>query len=542
MDAATLEKTIIDIFSLKRKPAEELYRLSRDKLYKEHKRWRSISYQHVDNIESNPTATVSPVVLACATLVGTHFDISATKSLIVDRSARLTGRSGSLFEIANCFSLNGQTFIAASRIAETSVILLVMGNLPFVRAVYLPTLSIGLLRAPGEKPRDEQIWCENVIADLDAWAITCPDLAQRMLEGPPREIALLVRNSHIGHHLWDELGGLEALHRAGALASVDCVHVWPPPVATELYRPVDQIFPELNGKVRRYKDTAAFESALAAGATIAPHGTRFISAALADRILDLCLMAVPVFCRTLDWISEDAEWKILIGLRVENRCWPDQADGYVAALAALAERFGNLAVVFDGHNSADNPAVGSIRSYHEPITDSTDEGGEMITVAEERRIVSRVKESLAASDLADKIRIIDTIRAPVAHSIAASAWCDFFITHWGAGLAKYKWIANKPGIVVTNRLMLESGKGKSRNLLIYDSPKCREGVIASSFVPAEIVNDHPGMGRQMVANSDPTSRCFDVDVAAFVGFVVDWVATRPAKNRATIEPEETGGA
>nr|WP_321986423.1 hypothetical protein [uncultured Lichenicoccus sp.] len=56
---------------------------------------------------------------------------------------------------------------------------------------------------------------------------------------------------------------------------------------------------------------------------------------------------------------------------------------------------------------------------------------------------------------------------------------------WGAGLAKYRWVCNRPGLVLSNRWNLLH----RQDLGIYDQPRYQEGGTALRFVDATCITD-----------------------------------------------------
>jgi hypothetical protein len=71
-------------------------------------------------------------------------------------------------------------------------------------------------------------------------------------------------------------------------------------------------------------------------------------------------------------------------------------------------------------------------------------------------------------------------------------WCnrsDFFITPWGAGLAKYRWVCNRPGLVLASpRFLREAGE---QTVHLYDSPEFMEDPSRLEFVASTDVQDEP---------------------------------------------------
>jgi hypothetical protein len=104
-------------------------------------------------------------------------------------------------------------------------------------------------------------------------------------------------------------------------------------------------------------------------------------------------------------------------------------------------------------------------------------------VLDELEIVMRMRRLHS-----DKLRIINTVGAPIARSLFWAQQAAFFVALWGAGLAKYRWIANKPGLVLTNRANLVQMDG---DLGIYNSPAMMDVPTLLDFIDAEHVTDLP---------------------------------------------------
>ena len=122
---------------------------------------------------------------------------------------------------------------------------------------------------------------------------------------------------------------------------------------------------------------------------------------------------------------------MLLGLRVENRTLADQEAFFADVMTMCVEELGRVAFVIDGHNMRDGVAF---RSHGEQASDT-------VAIAEEQRIAE-----LLAYHVRDdaSMQVIDIIGAPLRTSIF---WCNraaFFVTPWGAGLAKYRWVCNRP--------------------------------------------------------------------------------------------------
>lgn len=283
---------------------------------------------------------------------------------------------------------------------------------------------------------------------------------------------------HIGHYLWQDLAGLDWLTRRVAPDRLPHCLVFDSQLQAEMYGPIDQIYPELEGKVIR-RD-GPFETSIR---TFYETGTR---------VMKITAMTIPdsVGTHVMDAIDRSPSWQadladvaqiasgtpvVLLGLRVGNRTLEDQAGFFARLVSDMVAACDGIRPVFvlDGHNSA-----GEGRTYRSVADDRP---GAPPFVDAERVIAAGLAEHCAMLD----VRLVDLIGQPVARSLI---WCrrvQFFVAPWGAALAKYRWICNTPGLVMTGHWNM-THRG---DLDIYHTPQIVDAPSKLLFVPAEHVED-----------------------------------------------------
>lgn len=256
-------------------------------------------------------------------------------------------------------------------------------------------------------------------------------------------LALTYHFPHIGHHLWNELTGLNEIVRQTPPGSVPDV-IMVNPLGSEIYGPVDRIFPEIRTVHRGCDDTRSmikfhYENRFIPLAPTSMHVRRD----LASRIISMS--EADESCRTdrvaIERIDQSGVPVILLGLRVENRTVVDFGACCVSLVDLLKTLCGAAVIVVDGHNAVRSGNVMVTRgSFQEHLASKSPS-------EVEREIVASMRRRARGTE----IEIIDTIGSPVPRSIFWSHHCDFFITPWGAGLAKYRWVGNRPGLVLAGR-------------------------------------------------------------------------------------------
>ena len=283
---------------------------------------------------------------------------------------------------------------------------------------------------------------------------------ERYLANPIVHFGLLLRERHIGHHLWNELTEIERLI---GLAPVDAL---PEIILTghayyEVYGKIDEIFPEVKGKVnRKIPSDQLIHYVYQTGQCILGPNRLDISAGLAKRVLDLNLMNPNLADdRRLyaDLTRDGALPVIVLGLRVENRTIVELVDFWVDLIIFISREVGRALVVFDGYNA---------NSGYEDL------------VQAEKNVVEQVSARVAGHPVV----ITDTIGGAMSRSLFWASHAHFFVTLWGAGMAKYCWVCNKPGFAITSCWNLEH-RG---DLNIYSS-----GTSEIEFISKKYVDDAP---------------------------------------------------
>ncbi len=323
---------------------------------------------------------------------------------------------------------------------------------------------------------------------------------------------------HIGHVVWNELSALEELVQTFQPSDLPFVCVLDVPNGNEVYGPLDALFPELAGRVLRpqvpERDAAAFiydNDIFAIRVT-----AHYVQAAVGRRIQALALRDPRLaedraMARRLDGEGRSC---ILLGLRVGNRTVPDQAGFLIGAIDHLAHRLGPITVVLDGSNARLGlDATTFYGSFGPP--------GQEEAVIEELRIVLALRRRYQGS----RVTIVGTVGAPIAASIFWIMQSRFFVAPWGAGLAKYRWVCNKPGFVVTNRHNLSHPEG---DLLIYQSPETVEAPTPMHLIALDQVADAPGAAG-FYANFQPDAAA----VAAGIDRLIAETAGQPQASGAS---------
>lgn len=280
--------------------------------------------------------------------------------------------------------------------------------------------------------------------------------------------------THIGHQLWNELSGTDRLQRE--LDSRDCVE-WIVPDArnqVEFYGPIDQLFPKLQGRVKRkFCDVAEEIRHVYTNNRLAVRFTQdFVSDNLRSRIMSFAALSYPLQEDCRDLLPCEGASVILLGLRTENRTIVNLQSFYTKLISSILREFPETRFVIDGHNVAEGTNSKYKSHGKHPAKASA-------VVAAERELVHFLRIEYGSQ------KIIGNVGHAVLGSLQLINQCDFFISLWGAGLAKYRWVCNKPGFVITIHWNLT----QRTDLNIYDHPKFLENPTPLYWVDPNFVTD-----------------------------------------------------
>ena len=325
------------------------------------------------------------------------------------------------------------------------------------------------------------------------------------LQLPAQQVANAWRGvsaMHLGHVLWNDISGIGNLVASVPARQLPRFLVFDAGSEPEMYGPLDEMFPEIRGKVTR--DAGSFDAAVptfyrSRTLLIKATGLR-VSRSTRERITDLMLRSpanaeCAAACRT---IAERGGPIIILGLRTENRTLTDLPGFCESLVGFLAQEIGRATLVIDGHNSRMDASNRLIRSHGE--TDATRSPAEV-----EAEIALALQRRAAGTG----IRIVSTIGLSLQTSLIWGHHSVFFVTLWGAGLAKYRWVCNKPGLVITSRWNLLN----RADLAIYSDPLYQEDPAPMEFIDAAAVRDRPEAPLlvPLGTENNPSIMNFDLD-------------------------------
>ncbi len=391
---------------------------------------------------------------------------------------------------------------------------LVGGHRATTLGLWFPTL--GLLVAPGGRTGQMAAALLDTIQGslLSLAVVTAGDMIPYLARGAVRFAGILrgLPGAEAGRQLWNELSGIEWMVRDHP----DALPQWLVPDAargTEFYGPLDELFGALRGRVDRtvggYPDLVRHcfvERLFPLRIT-----DERVPATLRDRLLQR-VAASPEASLVAASLPRSRGLVLVFGLRVENGTLVELADFLARFTAFVAAAYPGATLVFDGHNA---PVGG--KAAGGPV-------GSLVA-AIERALVDSLRQAFYGA----AVNIVDTIGKALASSLAWTARSDAFVAIWGGNLAKYRWVCNRPGYVMSSRTNLMHGG----DLHVYDRAPFVEDSSPMRLASAHLITDRPDVAPLVPGAADDRGLCnFDVDHAGILAEIREVIDRIVAGGRA----------
>jgi len=272
---------------------------------------------------------------------------------------------------------------------------------------------------------------------------------------------------HIGHHIWNEISGWSRLFSALPDTKIDCYAIWK---TFQIFGGVRRLYPE---RILEAQPVEEFQNRTDPAPFI--FSQKILYASLRDnhltndtasRVTSICYESTsPMFRAKSAEFRRNATPLVLLTIRLDNRSWLEQDHGIPEIINSLRKDFPCIGFIIDGLNIEESVLKSSTHSW--------------MSLDQEQALVASI---LRECD--DDAPIYNSIGCSVQESIVLADLADIFIAPVGAGMAKYRWIANKPGVAFSNESFLakNSYAGKLYNHF-------RDGAIPSRFVGLDEVKD-----------------------------------------------------
>lgn len=310
---------------------------------------------------------------------------------------------------------------------------------------------------------------------------------------------------HLGHMLWQDISGVCQLVESVPADKLPTFRLFDCDLGPEMYGPLDEIFPELKGRVTR--DPGPFVGAIPGlyrdGVLAIKSSGMFISRTVRERIID-AIWRNPLHAQQIaecEATVAAGRPVIVLGLRTENRTLVNLIGFYERLADFLVKTVEKAVLVLDGHSARQGNTDKMMWSHGEKEDNHA-------PIEMELAILTAIQRRVQRSE----VLVVSTISRPLSNSLIWGSFCHAFVAPWGAGLAKYRWVCNKPGFILTNHWNLHH----RTDLHIYDAPEFTESPAPVEFINPDHVTDHPNASLLVPLGTehDPSVMNFSVDEPA----------------------------
>ena len=164
---------------------------------------------------------------------------------------------------------------------------------------------------------------------------------------------------------------------------------------------------------------------------------------------------------------------VLFSLRLQNRSWVDQMEGFTEIAMRLRKDFPNAGFVIHGLSKGVPLGWTTSRMSLE---------AEIEASADLERALGGPKD------------VANAVGLSIHESVAISNLCDVFIAPVGSGMALYKWLTNKPGVAFSNTFCINPTNPLRWAFTVFDG--FRANIVPSTYIPlsavADVESDHDG--------------------------------------------------
>ena len=319
---------------------------------------------------------------------------------------------------------------------------------------------------------------------------------------------------HLGHYVWNDLTGQAALVRDLGEQAPRSLIIGAPDGQAEFFGPLERLFPSLAGKIDRTLPSKPAFTGLAYHSQMVPvrFTGRWIDRTLRDTVRDAVLSTPAGDAVRRARAAAGPGPVIVAGLRLEDRTFVDPEGFYAALLDHLDAVHPGAILVLDGRNARPGGAPGEV------IVSIKDHLASRSPLEAELELVERLRAQVAGR----RVTVESAVGLPIETSMA---WCydaALCVSPWGAGLAKYRWLANLPGVILTSRYNLEHRP----DLDIYHSPRWMEQPSPVLFPDPEMVTDRTDRHGLAPAREPNGRECFEVDLPHVMTLVDRMLADR----------------
>ena len=330
---------------------------------------------------------------------------------------------------------------------------------------------------------------------------------------PANHVHIFTGDPSYAHHAWNQVGALHTLlseqRKPGLPVTLSATF--------QPLGPLHELLPDHLSEPVAWENCQIAPACNYPGRVSINAGGFCVTALTRARVLALAMRhaseATLDLARQLKQRYDPVVW---ISVRTRNRTAVNQREIILALCSRLLSEYAHCAVILDGHSSPyDYPA--------NPAYDPRDTKICLERDTAEAQVIAELV--MKQSPTGPQQRIVPAAGMPLADSIVLAHAADFYFCHHGTVQHKIGWLANKPGVIHSNR----------RTLLQRPAPWVAAQV-ENGCLPTYIPDDHvEDMAEEQGADQIAASRFFEryrfMDISGTVDFVLTCLRAARHPNR-----------
>jgi hypothetical protein len=236
---------------------------------------------------------------------------------------------------------------------------------------------------------------------------------------------------------------------------------------------LDELYPELmagaSAPLMVGNDDEAMLFALRAGGVVLSVKDEMFTPGFSDRAFAHArTICSPGLLDEIADLKSNCDPLVVTTIRLDNREWLEQRDGYVRLFTELKKDFPKIGLIIDGLSI--DTATGWTTGW--------------MSLEDELSVARHIK-----SNLPEDMPVALAVGRRFADALLLCDAADCFIAPSGSGMALYKWLSNMPGLAFSNKAVLDVQQGRSWSLRVWHNKTFRHDIAPTIHISPNLVED-----------------------------------------------------
>jgi hypothetical protein len=319
----------------------------------------------------------------------------------------------------------------------------------------------------------QEVILDNIAKNMSLWMERAEKLADYLCSTQPRKICVTdFWCPHMSHNLWNiQTGWANVFDRC----SVDKIDEFMLFSGQNFFGDLAELYPDLITDREKIKyisqESDILDEMLIKNLLLFCVKDENFTKSFADRVLHYARQSCsPEFLAEVQRLKTVCKPLVVTTVRLDNREWLEQREGFPALFKNLQETFPNIGLIIDGLSS--DTAKGWTTGW--------------MSLEAELAMANAIRHALPAG-----MEVALAVGKTFFESIVLCDAADLFIAPSGSGMALYKWLSNIQGIAFSNRSVLDAACPHSWPLRVWHNPAFRADITPTLHLVPELVDDVP---------------------------------------------------